>query len=248
MTSVQPCEPWDSDCQCCRIDGASPAVTGAAVMAATEVLWAASGRRFGECLVEGLLPCRDECGDYGGSGTGWPFPALVDGSWFNLGCGGCLGPCSCNTVEKFTLPGPVSSVVEIVIDGQVVPTGSYHLENWHTVVADGGLTWPWCNDGSWTVSVVYGHEVPQLGLMAHAELACEMVKACVPGQDCRLPARVQTITRQGITQQFIDPQEFLTEGRVGLYLSDLFIRTFNPSGLHSRPRVYSPDRMTRRLT
>jgi len=246
-STVGPCSPWPFECGCCKIDGASPAVTGAAIVAATEVLWAASGRRFGECLVEGLLPCPEDCPDV--SGGSWPSPALIGGSWFNLGCGGgCVGPCSCNTVEAFLLPAPVTRVVEVVVDGIVVPTGSYRLENWRRVVRTDGGRWPRCNDGTWTVSVVVGKEVPQLGLLAAAELACEMVKACVPGQECRLPARVQMITRQGITQQFIDPQEFLKEGRVGLYMSDLFIQTFNPFGLKSRPRVFSPDAPSRRIT
>jgi hypothetical protein len=227
-------------------------------MAATEVLWAASGRRFGECTATGLLPCRDEC-EPGWLATrmatsagadGWPWPTLISGQWFNLGCGGgCAdGWCGCNTRDQFTLPGPVTRVVQIVVDGGVVPTGSYRLENHRHIVRIDGGSWPHCNDGSWTVDVVYGHEVPQLGLMAAAELACEMVKACTPGEECRLPARLQTISRQGITQSFIDPQEFLSEGRVGLYLSDLFIQTFNPSGLKSRPRVFSPDRRRRQVT
>lgn len=257
MADIGPCAPWDFECGCCKIDGASPEVTGAAVMAATEVLWAASGRRFGECIAEGLLPCRDECSDVGwrfgipevGAAVGWPFPALIGGAWFNLGCGGCAGSCSCNTRDQFTLPGPVSRVVSIVIDGEVVPTGSYRLENWRHVVRVDGGSWPLCQDGSWVVSVAYGHPVPQLGLLAAAELACEMVKACTPGQVCGLPVRVQNITRQGITQQFIDPEKFFAEGRIGLYLSDLFVQTFNPGGLKSRPRISSPDRPPpRRIT
>jgi hypothetical protein len=129
-----------------------------------------------------------------------------------------------------------------MIDGAPVATGSYRLENWRHVVRTDGAFWPTCNDGTWTVDVVMGHEVPALGLLAAAELACEFVKACTPGQVCSLPQRVQNITRQGITQQFIDPETFFAEGRIGLYRADLFIQTFNPSGLHSRPRVLSPDR------
>lgn len=257
MPDVGPCSPWPFECACCKIDGASPEVTGNAIMAATEILWAASGRRFGECDVTGLMPCPDGCDVTWGSwlnptGAGWgawPNPALISGRWFNLGCGGCAGSCSCNSVSQFTLPSPVSSVTQIVIAGAPVPTGSYRLENWRHVVRTDGLQWPTCNDGSWLVDVVVGNPVPTLGLLAAAELACEMVKACTPGQTCRLPVRVQVLTRQGITQQFIDPEKFFTEGRIGLYLSDLFVQTFNPGGLKSRPLVVSPDRpVPRRVT
>jgi hypothetical protein len=231
---------------------ASPEVTGAAAMAATEVLWALSGRRFDECEVT-LLPCRDDecasmgdpwggCGSWGGSG--WYTPALIDGQWYNLGCaGGCQGGCSCNTVQQFTLPGPVARIVEIVIDGDVVPTGSYVLYNARYVVRVDGDTWPLCNDppGSWTATVRYGHEVPQLGILAATELMCEFVKACTPGEVCRLPVNVTAQTRQGISQQFIDTRQLIEKGFVGLYLSDLFIQTFNPGHLRGRPRAYNPD-------
>jgi hypothetical protein len=256
VPDVGPCAPWNFECACCRIDGASPAVTGMAVMAATEVLWAASGRRFGECAVTGLMPCTDQCDGWSsgwlnpiGSWGQYPNPALLGGRWFNLGCGGCSGSCSCNTRSQFTLPEPVNSVTRIMIAGSPVPTGSYRLENWRYVVRIDGGEWPLCNDGSWTVDVSLGNPVPQLGLLAAAELACEMVKACTGDRSCRLPVRLQSLTRQGVAQQFLDPQEFFKEGRVGLYLSDQFIKTFNPSGLHARPLVLSPDRLPpRRVT
>jgi hypothetical protein len=242
MPDVGPCEPWPFQCACCQIDGASPEVTGRAVLAATEVLWAATGRRFGLCPITGLMPCPDNCEASGPWVTsGWPNPSLVGGRWFNLGCGGCATGCSCNTRSQFTLPYPVTSVTRILVAGTPLATGAYQLENYrHVVRVDGGY-WPECNDGSWKVDVLAGNAVPALGLLAAAELACEMVKACTPGQQCRLPARVQSITRQGISQTFLDPQSFFEEGRIGLYTSDLFIQTFNPSGLKSRPIAMSPD-------
>lgn len=227
-------------------------------MAATEVLWALSGRQFGECSVT-VLPCPEQCdgaqfaspwGWSSGDVAGWPYPQLVNGAWYNLGCGGCGGnDCSCNTVEQFILPGPVSRIVEVQVDSQVVPTGSYRLDNYRFVVRTDGGTWPTCNDGGWSVTLVYGAEVPSLGLMAAAELACEFVKACTPGsKDCRLPQRVVSIVRQGVSQQFLDPSALLENGKIGLYLSDLFIQSTNPSNLAARPRVYSPDAPTLRVT
>jgi hypothetical protein len=216
-------------------------------MAATEVLWALSGRQFGECSVT-VYPCPEHCDasqyavPWGWGDSSWPHPALVEGTWYNLGCAGCGDDCSCNTVEQFVLPGPVSSITEVRVDNQVVPTGSYRLDNHRFVVRTDGGTWPICNDGGWSVTLVHGAEVPSLGLMAAAELACEFVKACTPGvKDCRLPQRVVSMVRQGVSQQFLDPNALLKDGKIGLYLSDLFIQSTNPSKLASRPRVYSPD-------
>ena len=241
---VGPCSAWPIQCSCCDTGTASPAVTGAAAMAATEVLWALSGRRFDECPVT-LYPCRDrECSSMAEPfGNGWYTPALIDGLWYNLGCaGGCSGSCDCNTVHSFTLPGPVARITSITIDGELVPTGAYVLMNARKVYRIDGEAWPLCNDppGSWAVAVTYGHEVPELGLLAAAELMCEFVKACT-GEKCRLPVNVTAQTRQGISQQFIDTRQLLEQGFIGLYLSDLFIQTFNPAHLTSRPRVYSPD-------
>lgn len=245
---VGPCSAWPIQCSCCDTGTASPAVTGAAAMAATEVLWALSGRRFDECPVR-LYPCRDdECASMGPDiapwGGGWYTPALIDGLWYNLGCGaGCSGSCDCNTVNSFTLPAPVARITSITIAGDVVPTGSYVLMNARKVYRTDGGTWPLCNDppGSWWADVTYGHEVPQLGLLAAAELMCELVKACTPGEVCRLPVNITAQTRQGISQQFIDTRQLIEQGFTGLYLSDLFIQTFNPNHLQDRPRVFNPD-------
>lgn len=39
----------------------------------------------------------------------------------------------------------------------------------------------------------------------------------------------------------LDPQEFLDNGRIGLYQSDLFISAVNPKRLQGRARSTSPD-------
>jgi len=245
-----PCEIWPIEWCNCNLSGASPAATGQAALAATEVLWALSGRRFGVCQVT-VRPCRDECEQTGiiwPAVDSYPFPTLLDGSWYNVGClGGCVGACSCNTVSQFTLPGPVDQIVQIVIGDEIVPTGSYRLDSARFVVRTDGGNWPVCNDlskssgpGTWRVTYRAGLEVPMLGQMAAAELACEFLKK-LSGLECKLPSRVTNISRQGVSMTLLDPQDFLTEGRIGLYLSDLFIKTFNPNHLASRSRVYSPD-------
>jgi hypothetical protein len=221
-----------------------------AVAAATEILWLASGRQFGECSAT-ILPCPGggTCTDPWAFGpqlswTGsWPNPSLIGGLWYNLGCSGsCPGDCSCNSGARFALPGPVGSIVSIVIDDETVPTGSYRLLNGQIVERLDGGSWPLCNDGSWLVTVLYGAEVPSLGLMAAAELACELVKACTPGQTCRLPARVSSIVRQGVSKEWRGTAEKVAAGgTVGLYLSDMFIDLWNPGRLTSPPRMYSPD-------
>jgi hypothetical protein len=106
---------------------------------------------------------------------------------------------------------------------------------------------PDTEEGTWSVSLTYGREPPQIALDAAAELACEMIKARI-GQACRLPQRMTSLTRQGVSMSFIDPMSFFKEGRTGIYLLDLAIRALNPRLLARAPGVYSPDAPSWRVT
>lgn len=249
-----PCDPWPV-IWCEDLTDVDPIITGAALQAATETLWARSGRRFGTCTVD-FRPCRRDCW---GSGGPWPFrnwfewtasypmPFLYAGAWFNLGCGSCGDNCGCGRLSEFMLPGPVAEIVAIVIDGEMMPTGSYRVDDWRKVVRTDGGEWPVCQDlsaddgpGTWIVTASIGEAVPTLGQMAVGELAEEIVKGCTDGQ-CRLPWRPVEVNRAGVVKRFPTPAELLKDGQIGLPLSDLFLTTYNPNRLHSRPLVVSPD-------
>jgi len=254
-----PCTPWDIT-WCCPISGVSPVVTGMAADAATEVLWALSGRQFGFCDID-FRPCRTGCtsGPLYGAGwwwddDSWIHPELLDGNWINIACGLCLGDCSCSHVEEVILPGDAYSIVSVTIDGEVLPTGgAYRLDDHRKLVRTDGGSWPLCQNwgvssgpGSWFVRTRFGHPVPSIGLMAVSELASEFIKACQPGMECALPRRVQEIVRNGLTITF-DDMSFLKDGDTGMYLADLFIAAYNPNKLTGRSRVYSPDRPSGRF-
>lgn len=115
-----------------------------------------------------------------------------------------------------------------------------------------GTCWPECNnltlpdseEGTWSVKVTYGRPVPELVRKAAAVLACEFIKFCV-GKPCTIPQRVTSISRQGMSATFLDPMEFMSEGKTGIYLVDLAIMTYNPKGLYKKPGVYSPDSLNK---
>lgn len=258
-----PCSDWPVYWTC-DVSAASPALTGYAVSMASRVVWALSGRRFGTCSVT-IRPCRRDCYDawpwgwseWGGSSTldRWVFSDYR--YWMPLGCGGggCSNGCSCKEVSEALLPGPVSSIVQVKLDGSPMATGSYRVDNNRLLVRTDGQRWPFCQDlnkadtqvGTWSVTVAVGEDVPQGGALAVGELACEIIKAG-QGQDCRLPPGVVSLARQGVTIQYPDVGQLLKEGRTGLYLVDTFIAAENPSGLRQRARVYSVDRPTVRRT
>lgn len=259
-----PCSGWlPLDLSTCVVTGGGgPCVGGepitqdqidSASLAAAQLLWALTGRQFGTCSVT-IRPCRKACNpcpdlpafdvNVGPGGVG---PALIDGLWYNLPPCACQDSCSCSTVCAVPLPFPACEVTEVVVDGVSI-TGGYRIDNFNSLVREDGGCWPACQDlslpateeGTWAITLSYGREVPELVLRATAEIAGELLKSCV-GAPCKLPQRLNSITRQGVTVSFIDPQEFLRNGRTGFYLADLAIQAYNPRGLQRRPAVWSPD-------
>ena len=253
-----PCADWPVHWTC-DLDTLSPAVTGIAVSTATEVLWALTGMRFGVCQVT-LRPCRRECDDgrfyddFGPPWTSgyWPRPALIGGLWFNLVCGSCTSGCSCSEVSEVLLPAPVNQIVEVLIDGTPMATGSYRLDNNRILVRTDGERWPRCNNlslddtepGTWSVTATYGEELPAGAELAMGQLACAIGQAVEGGGECPLPPGVQQLIRQGVTIQYPDVGELFRDGRTGLYLVDMFIATWNPGRLRNRSRVYRVDQPT----
>ncbi|WP_030248081.1 hypothetical protein [Streptomyces sp. NRRL S-455] len=254
MTDYGPCEDWPVYWTC-DVSTYSPELTGYAVSAATRVLWALSGRRFGQCEVT-WRPCAEDCADPGavplwGWGTGY---STTPWDFYRLPycAGACQGGCSCAYLSTIRLPDNVSRVVEVKLDGTPMVTGSYRLDG-RSLIRTDGSAWPRCNNlaldddqpGTWSVKVVVGEEVPDSGRLAMGELACEIAKAGT-GADCRLPPGVTQLVRQGVTIQYPDMGQLLKDGRTGLYLVDLFLASENPDGLSRRGRVYNVDRVLRR--
>lgn len=247
-----PCEDWPIQWTC-DVSTVSPVLTGLAVESATEILYALSGRRFGFCTVTSR-PCRQDCyepwpDDWPPWSSGYPTPALIGGQWFNLVCGSCSRSCSCTTVSEVLLPSPVHAVIEVKIDGVALPSSAYRLDNNRLLVRVDGAVWPLCNDlsladtepGTWSITAQYGEPIPDLAKLAMGELACEIIRSATGG-DCRLPAGVQQLVRQGVTISYPDIGALFRQGRTGLYLVDAFLATYNPGNLKRRSRVYGVDR------
>ncbi len=269
MTATRgPCTAWDP-IWCCDLSGSSPAITGYALTAATEILYNLTAQTFDICEFT-VRPCRRDCTDnfwgggiFGGYGLGnwwewgglWPRPAIFNGAWYNLTCGGCGGSCSCNPLSEAWLPSPVSSIVSVKLDGQVMPITGYRVDNFRLLVRTDGGVWPICQDltladtqpNTWSVTVRVGEETPVSGRLAVGELACEIIKACT-GQACAIPKNATTITRQGVTIDFATFTDLLRDGLVGLRFSDMFIATYNPQRLLAVPQVYDVDAEAYRRT
>lgn len=84
----------------------------------------------------------------------------------------------------------------------------------------------------------YGAEPPVAVLRAIEVYSSELTKAMTGDSTCRLPQRVTSITRQGISMTLLDPGEYLDEGKTGLPEVDSMLRVFNPSGARRPARVF----------
>lgn len=244
---------------------ASMAPSGIAQMEsmATTYLWRWTNQMLGTCEIT-VRPCRDDCSEglstFNGSGPGvsgtpWS-PVIIDGLWYNLGCGRCGDRCSCAYVPSLALPGPVASITEVIIDGVVLDATAYRVDNRRLLVRQDGGEWPRCNDlslpagepGTWSVTYERGVEVPDGGQVAAGVLATELAKAACGDKECALPRRVQTVTRQGVTIAMLDAFDDVEKGHTGIWIIDSWLASMTQ--VPQRARVYSPDlpRPSRRTT
>lgn len=249
------CEPWPLPPSGCPSPTGSPEVTGAAVLAASEILWELTGYQYGACSVL-LRPCRQDCAGVGfpgrwWDGTSWPHGTPAPGSslWWQAACGVCMDACSCNNADTLRLPLLVQSVTEVLVDG--APVTGVALYDGNLLVRTDGLRWPLCQDwtvpvsgvGAWSIEVVAGRPVPMAGKIAMGQLATEYARWCTSGE-CRMPAYTSQKTRQGVTQTFPTAAELAQLGLTGLAWVDRFVTAENPAGLRGSPAIWNPDDFT----
>ena len=249
--TVEVCE------SCCTdaVSGLDPGLVESAHAWAVDFLWRATGKQFGLC-EQTYRPCRRECGDTTWNGAfGLPFwpGKTVGGSWVNMSCGSCPGACHCGgTISEVYLPGTYA-VTGIVVDGQSLdPLATVLVYDSSRIIRSDGGAWPDCQDlsarsdavsgvaGTWELTVLQGIPVPAGGALAAGILACEFLKRCISDDTCRLPQRIQTITRQGVTVGFQDTFEGLSDLRTGLWEVDAFLEAARSTRWQA-PTIGSPD-------
>lgn len=244
------------DYVCSAWDTASTDEQQLAAALTTGLLWSATGRQYGVCSVT-VRPCQPKRAFpayetfpvlHGGDGRFLQPFIDVSGQVKNCGCG---SRCCCDAACEAELDGPVAEVTEVLVDGVVVDASAYRVDvqygAWLLVRTD-GLCWPICQDfntngGFDTFFVTYGQGNPlPLALeAAWSILVCEFVKGVTGNGDCRLPARITSLTRQGVSVDFA-PIDFTELGfQTGVNEVDQVVASLNPSRLVSPPTVISPD-------
>lgn len=245
------CTPWAEIgdlCSPCDDYSTDAAIMSDALQVASDILFELTGRRWsGEC-EETVRPqqCPTERCLWASaepSSVGWAR------RW------------GCHSTRSVRLPSyPVVAISEVLLDGDVVSASDYRLDERRLLVSvDEDVRWPCCQnvndptteDDTFSVTYTYGYDPPLGGVKAAATLACQLYLACNPeeaGGECRLPQRVQTITREGITMAVLDPFTVFTDGMTGLAEVDLWINSVRYGAKNRRAKVFVPGRdSTRRV-
>lgn len=273
---VSPCG-WSPDLTVCRGGPCCPdlstpdndAIRELASSVAVGILWALTGRRYGACPVI-VRPCKPLTCDpltvvdilywdqrwlaNGNLGVNFGLaPLLIDGQIYNIACGCPTGCCKCRSNCEILLPGPVSEITEIIVDGEIVEPEFYQLYDSQKLVfqtIEDVTFCPGCQDynkpagevGTWTVEYTIGTPVPVELDYAAGLLACEIAKGMVGDATCSLPSRVQHVTRTGVDIDYFDPVAFANAGLTGLPVVDSIIRALNPNRLAQEATCWFPGK------
>lgn len=244
--------------ECSHLGAMNPILAETVKNAAIEYLWRWTGRRFGLCEIA-LRPCVEECGNTGSAMSSRRYanlqPFIRNGNWYNTVCGQC-GPqrCGCDALSTIVLPGPVDSVTEVWLDGELLAPSAYRLDNLGLSRIDGD-SWPRCQnmandpgdespagDTSDTFLVKYmrGTPVPDGGKLAAGTFACELAKRMCKDGSCRLPKRATVVQREGVTITMPNDSQLFTNGAIGIDEIDWFLASVQHDNKQGWS-VYSPD-------
>lgn len=238
------CSPWATPADVPDEHAAlvSPDEWTALLQWASEVLWALSGRQWsgGGCdAAAELRVCPPAPGT-----KSWPFDSWDDccGWWPASGYPWLFGPAYLRRqANAFAVQLPhdeVTAIDTVTVGGD--PFTAYRLEAGWLERTD-CKSWRECGAADVVVSYTYGRTPPAGGVRSVVTLAVEVAKQSSGDASCRLPKRVVSVTRQGVTLALIDPMRFLKDRLTGLPDVDLWITSVNPFRRSSRGGVWSPD-------
>lgn len=252
---VSTCSPWatiDDFCPpCLDVDDLPDEMLDRMLQIASDLLFEATARRFPGTCTTTVRPCSQRI---------YHDPMRrYDGSWtFDCGCSG-PSSCGCPRPSEITLGvEPIVEITEVVVNGEILTPDLYRVDDYRTLVRlrdpDGSYqSWLCCQDillpdtedNTFSVTFTYGTSPPPAGVLAAAVLACELAIQCgvVSGEgiECRLPRRVVSLTRQGVSMILQDPTQTLFQKRWGIPEIDQFVALYNPYALTRQASVLSPD-------
>ena len=159
-------------------------------------------------------------------------PYVVSGEMYNL-------PRNMDGMRNLRLKhSPVRSVSSVNYLGRELDPTEYSLRNNSYLVRTHSLPWVLNPLQELSVTYSYGTPPPATGKRAAIRLANEFILADMGSAQCALPERISSVSRQGVSYTVMDPQEFISNGKVGIYEIDLFLASVNPVKAQKRPKVF----------
>lgn len=183
-------------------------------------IWEWTNRRFGPCEVTYTSQSEECC---------WL------GDRYRSGC----------QASELVLPGPIAEPLVVTVAGEDVDVCDLRVDDYAYLVRldDGNFR------GEWSITYLKGEPIPPGGELVAGILACEYAKSICNDSSCRLPKRVTTVVREGLTIGMIDNFSGLKEGFTGIWVIDDWIATNNAKlGPWKAATVSSPDVTRPRLT
>lgn len=249
--------PWFADLENIGDDGT---LLDTLCLVASTWLWRATGRQFSGPASTTVRPVprwlsSPTRGLTGLSGSEASNYFDSRGGRFVSGPRGAFMPRGEYAFETLLGHTPVRSVDQVVIDGQILSTAAYRVDDARWLVRTDGQAWPYWQDftknsaagaggdqtSTWQVSLTWGEDPPPDGQFAAETLAGELALAATNVDSCRLPNRVQSIARQGTSMLLVDPMILLAANRWGIPEIDMFVAGVNPNHLQQPAAVTSPD-------
>lgn len=202
--------------------------------AASQTLWALSGRKYHSGAVEAEQYAPGASTMFTGSylpSRGLPVYDSVLNFYY-------IHPLDWSA-RKFRLNGQpiieVTKVTDSKTGEDLEPTGFRVVNSMFLVITDPDIA-------SIEVSYRYGQEPPTMGRLAAKALAQQFYYLWSGREDqCTLPDRVTSVNRQGVSWVLLDQQDFLDELKTGVYAVDLFLRQVNPDKARVKAKVFSVD-------
>lgn len=143
---------------------------------------------------------------------------------------------SARTGMSIRLKGrPVSEVTAVRVGGEFLNPDEFYLTD------HANLKFFRPVSGNIEVTYTYGQLPPTAGRMAARMLAQQFALMWEGSDECTLPDRVTSVSREGISYTILDQQDFVADLRTGVYAVDLFLKTVNPDRALKRAKVFSPD-------
>lgn len=181
------------------------------------------------------------------SGTGIPVGATIVGQ---IGTTAEMSaPAIASGTITATIAGAGTHPISILVDGAALDPSRWEIVDKQIVIRTDGGIFPACQNlkiattevGTCQVTYSRGTAVPAAGIQAAITLAAEFAKSLgfVTGE-CRLPERIKTITRQGVSAIAIDPLDIIRLGGTGIVSVDLWLIAVNPKSLRRRASVHTP--------